>query len=228
MIVLDQTYHSESQQALSVLKKQFTSPCTVPLPCLGHGVHTPFRAPTGRQRIRPKKLASCGSTKCINFVFHSLEGDIYDSQQTTDWWRKLYQTVWLWLRSWCRDFSTALKFPECCPGKKKKKKFSFLGHYSTGCHHGVLIFKSKTWLTVAKHRLGSWSGGWGWHYMVIFSVFRALIMRHRSAAASTVLESCDWALGIDNLIRTISSTKSGLLSSLSGFHLDWWGCVPTP
>ena len=64
--------------------------------------------------------------------------------------------------------------------------------------------------------------------MVISSVLGVLITKPRSAAASAVLVSWDWARDIEDSRRAMSSAKSRSFSILAGYLLDWRGQVTTP
>ena len=84
--------------------------------------------------------------------------------------------------------------------------------------------KSVTWFMGVPY---TYSVGCGWHWMVINSVLGALITRPSSAAASAVLVSWDWARGIEDSRRAMSSAKSRSFSILAGYLLDRRGQVTT-
>ena len=85
--------------------------------------------------------------------------------------------------------------------------------------------KSVTWFIGVPYTC---SGGCGWQWMVINSVLGALITRPSSAAASAILVTWDWARGIEDSRRPMSSAKSRSLSILAGYLLDRRGQVTTP
>ena len=85
------------------------------------------------------------------------------------------------------------------------KKQRCLVHQHVDATMEPRYLKSDTWLMELPY---TWSGGWRWQFMVMYSVFGVLMRRPRSAAASAVLESCDWALGMDDSSRVISLAKS--------------------